>query len=167
MRIFRGDLRDFEGLLHHAPQSLVREIAGIGRSRALSEQDPDARRRRAGFGQALDLAQPDVDREFVAFRDRALRAGCAKITGDGYGALGGTLQAFAHCAVPPTVILSILTVGTPTPTGTLCPSLPHTPMPSSSFRSFPTMLTYFSASGPLPISVAPRTGRVILPSSIR
>ena len=57
---------------------------------------------------------------------------------------------------------SIFTVGMPTPTGTLCPSLPQMPMPSSSFRSWPTMLTYFSASGPLPISDAPRTGRVNL-----
>src|SRR5439155_24573929 len=127
----------------------------------------DAGRRRAGFGQALDLAQPDVDREFVAFRDRALRAGCAKITGDRYGALGGTLQAFAHCAVPPTVILSILTVGIPTPTGTLCPSLPQTPMPSSSSRLLPTMLTCCSDSGPLPMRVALRTGRLSLPSSMR
>ncbi len=46
-----------------------------------------------------------------------------------------------HRAVPPTVILSIFTVGMPTPTGTLWPSLPHTPMPSSSLRSWPTMLT--------------------------
>ena len=62
-------------------------------------------------------------------------------------------------AVPPTVMRSILMVGMPTPTGTAWPSLPQTPMPSSSFRSLPTMETYFSASGPLPMSVAPRTGR--------
>src|ERR1700746_164420 len=60
---------------------------------------------------------------------------------------------------------SIFTVGIPTPTGTLCPSLPQVPMPSSSRRSLPTMLTYFNASGPLPISVALRTGRVSLPSA--
>jgi hypothetical protein len=35
-------------------------------------------------------------------------------------------------AVPPTVMLSTRKVGWPTPTGTLCPSLPHTPTPSSS-----------------------------------
>ena len=59
------------------------------------------------------------------------------------------------------------TVGMPTPTGTDWPSLPQVPMPSSSCRSLPTMLMRFSTSGPLPISVAPFTGRVILPSSIR
>ena len=56
--------------------------------------------------------------------------------------------------VPPTVIRSSLIVGMPTPTGTLWPSLPQVPMPSSSLRSLPTMETYFSASGPLPIRVA-------------
>src|SRR5580658_6360356 len=73
----------------------------------------------------------------------------------------------AHRAVPPTVMRSSLTVGIPTPTGTLCPSLPQVPTPSSSSRSLPTIDTYLSASGPLPISIASRTGAVILPSSIR
>jgi hypothetical protein len=36
--------------------------------------------------------------------------------------------------VPPTVILSSLMVGMPTPTGTDWPSLPQVPMPSSSFE---------------------------------
>src|SRR3989475_1791738 len=70
-------------------------------------------------------------------------------------------------AVPPTVRPSIFRVGWPTPTGTLCPSLPQVPMPESSARSLPIMLTRVSASGPLPISVAPFTGCVTLPSSIR
>ena len=50
-------------------------------------------------------------------------------------------------AVPPTVMRSMRTVGIPTPTGTLWPSLPHMPTPSSSFRSLPTMLTYFMRLG--------------------
>ena len=50
----------------------------------------------------------------------------------------------------------------PTPTGTACPSLPQVPTPSSSFRSLPTMETRVSTSGPLPISVAPLIGAVIL-----
>src|SRR5438067_5207615 len=37
-------------------------------------------------------------------------------------------------AVPPTVMRSILIVGMPTPTGTLWPSFPQTPMPSSRRR---------------------------------
>src|SRR5262249_59007049 len=73
----------------------------------------------------------------------------------------------AHTCVPPTVMASMRIVGRPTPTGTDWPSLPQVPMPSSSFRSLPTMDTYLRASGPLPISVASRTGAVILPSSMR
>src|SRR5260363_300239 len=69
--------------------------------------------------------------------------------------------------VPPTIILSSLNVGWPTPTGTLCPSLPHTPTPASSAISLPIIRIRFNASGPLPLSVAPLTGAVILPFSIR
>ncbi len=61
-------------------------------------------------------------------------------------------------AVPPTVMPSMRSVGWPTPTGTLWPSLPQTPMPESSARSLPIMLTRLSASGPLPMMVAPLTG---------
>jgi hypothetical protein len=52
-------------------------------------------------------------------------------------------------------------------TGTLWPAFWQVPTPSSSFRSWPIRVTLVSTSGPLPISVAPTTGRVILPSSIR
>src|SRR3972149_1947070 len=86
----------------------------------------------------------------------------------GRGLRGGwgfsTLRTYT---VPPTVIPSILIVGIPTPTGTDWPSLPHVPMPVSSSRSFPTIETFFSTSGPLPLSVAPLTGTVTFPSSIR
>src|SRR5437879_4457764 len=61
-------------------------------------------------------------------------------------------------AVPPTVSPSILSVGCPTPTGTLWPSFPQVPTPVSSARSLPIIETRVSASGPLPISVAPFTG---------
>jgi DNA-binding transcriptional LysR family regulator len=57
-------------------------------------------------------------------------------------------------AVPPTVRLSTFSVGWPTPTGTLWPSLPHTPTPLSSFRSLPTMEICCIASIP-EIRVAP------------
>ena len=59
------------------------------------------------------------------------------------------------------------TVGSPTPTGTACPSLPQVPSPGSCEASEPTALTFFSASGPTPISIAPLTGLVISPPSIR
>jgi len=60
--------------------------------------------------------------------------------------------------VPPTVSPSIRTVGWPTPTGTLWPSLPQVPTPLSSAKSLPIMDTRVSTSGPLPIRVAPLTG---------
>src|SRR6266403_1364111 len=69
-------------------------------------------------------------------------------------------------AVPPTVSPSILSVGWPTPTGTLCPSLPQVPTPSSSFRSLPTIETRISTSGPLPIRVAPLRGAPTRPFSM-
>src|SRR5262249_6560962 len=119
------------------------------------------------FLQLLDFAHAHVGGKFRSLGDAALRIA-------GPGSQGATDDVRCHFAqmiraqaVPPTVMRSILRVGMPSPTGTLWPSLPHTPMPSSSFKSCPTMLTYFSASGPLPINVALRTGRVILPSSIR
>jgi hypothetical protein len=61
-------------------------------------------------------------------------------------------------AVPPTVSPSMRSVGWPTPTGTLWPSLPQVPTPVSSFMSLPIMLTRVNASGPLPTMVAPFTG---------
>ena len=68
-------------------------------------------------------------------------------------------------AVPPTVSRSIFSVGWPTPTGTLWPSLPQVPTPVSSAMSLPIMLTRLSDSGPLPISVAPFTGYWMRPFS--
>ena len=51
--------------------------------------------------------------------------------------------------MPPTVMRSILMVGMPTPTGTLWPSLPQMPMPSSSLRSLPTMLHVLQSFRPV------------------
>ena len=73
-------------------------------------------------------------RKFFAFRNRALGVRSAARHRALHRVSGHLLQV-RHCAVPPTVILSIFSVGIPTPTGTLWPSLPHTPTPSSSFRS--------------------------------
>ena len=46
-------------------------------------------------------------------------------------------------------------------------SLPQVPTPRSNARSWPSMDTLAMASGPLPIKVAPFTGAVIRPSSIK
>src|SRR5262245_14902280 len=70
-----------------------------------------------------------------------------------------------HALVPPTVRPSIRNVGWPTPTGTPCPSLPQVPIPSSRRRSLPIIVTLVSASGPLPMRVAPLTAGPTLPSS--
>src|SRR5262249_26324624 len=72
-----------------------------------------------------------------------------------------------HAPVPPTVTWSMRTVGRPTPTGTIWPSLPQVPRPGSCEASLPTALTFLSASGPTPMIIAPFTGRVISLSSIR
>src|SRR5579884_1233792 len=70
-------------------------------------------------------------------------------------------------AVPPTVISLIRIMGIPTPTGTLCPSLPQVPTPGSSDQLLPTRVTLARSLGPLPMRVAFLTGRPILPFSIR
>src|SRR5581483_10320409 len=72
-----------------------------------------------------------------------------------------------HRCVPPTVMPDTSTVGMPTPTGTDWPSLPHVQRPSDSSKSFPTMVTLDSASGPLPMMFTFFTGWVTCPSSIR
>ena len=72
--------------------------------------------------------------------------------------MGGPVAARKYQPVPPTVSPSMRSVGCPTPTGTLCPSLPQVPTPVSSAMSLPIMPTRVSTSGPLPISVAPFTG---------
>jgi uncharacterized repeat protein (TIGR01451 family) len=75
--------------------------------------------------------------------------------------LNGQVTASANITLAPTGVV------TPTPTGTLWPSLPQMPTPSSNFKSLPTIERCFNASGPFPMSDAPRNGRVNLPSSIR
>src|SRR6185437_3334106 len=79
----------------------------------------------------------------------------------------GRPPAEPHAAVPPTVSPSMRKVGCPTPTGTPWPSLPQVPMPRSSARSLPIMVILVSASGPLPMRVAPFTGLPSLPFSMR
>src|SRR5712692_9875570 len=107
----------------------------------LSDQNPQPGAARARLFSALDLAHADISREFAAFCDGALgipRAPLERLLHYIRGEFGEMV--LAH-AVPPTVMRSILIVGMPTPTGTLCPSLPQMPMPSSSCRSLPTILT--------------------------
>src|SRR5262249_42319094 len=76
-------------------------------------------------------------------------------------------SALSYDRVPPTVRSWMPSVGKPTPTGTDCPFFPHVPTPVSSARSFPTMVIRVRTSGPLPMRLAPLTGRVSLPCSMR
>ena len=124
------------------------QAAYAGQFAARADQDPDSRRARARFLQALHFAHADGGRKFIAFHDGALGAGGAGVDG-ALHRLRCHGNQIAHAAVPPTVIRSIFTVGMPTPTGTLWPSFPHTPMPSSRCRSRPTMLTYFKRFRPV------------------
>ena len=122
----------------------IQQDADEGAAEDVDENDCAARRHGAAFSR--------LSRPVHAGRPRRCRYGC---------------QHAAQAWVPPTVRPSINSEGWPTPTGTLCPSLPQTPTPSSRARSLPIMRTFCMVSGPLPIRVAPLTGAVILPSSIR
>ena len=53
------------------------------------------------------------------------------------------------------------------PTGTPWPALPQTPTPGSNAKSSPIMEIFVRAVAPSPIRVAPLTGAVTRPSSIR
>ena len=70
-------------------------------------------------------------------------------------------------SVPPTVMLAILIVGQPTPTGTLCPSFPQVQIPSEVLRRCRASRLLRSTSGPLPIRFTPLSGAVIFPPSTR
>src|SRR5262249_4605524 len=167
MRIVRRDLGEGEGRRHQVADAVRRQVAGVGRSGSAPNENAQPGCARPRFLQLLDLAHAHASRELIAFGDGALRVGGTGVEGLPHDVAGKRVEMVPAHAVPPTVMRSTLMVGIPTPTGTDCPSLPQTPMPSSRCKSFPTMLTYFNASGPLPMSVAPRTGRVILPSSIK
>src|SRR5262245_59581427 len=113
----------------------------------------------AGALDLLDVAEPHAYRQRVTFGDQHIRCRRAAPLCVMQQRLGDLEQRVAaHAWVPPTVIASMRMVGSPTPTGTDWPSLPHVPMPSSRARSLPTIETCVSASGPLPINVAPFTG---------
>ena len=81
------------------------------------------------------------------------------------GALEHGVQDLEHQPVPPTVISAMRSVACPVPTGTPCPSLPQMPVLTSKSPAITSI--FMRMSMPLPTRVAPRSGVVILPSSIR
>ena len=167
MGVFGSQRCQIDGRPDHMPDALRRQIRCVGRAHALADQHAQARASRAGLFQRLHFAHAHVRGKFVALGNGAFGIGGARVERLLDNGLCNFRQVSNVKPSPRRSCDRCARSGFPTPTGTLWPSLPQTPMPSSSFRSFPTMLTYFIASGPLPISVALRTGRVSLPSSIR
>ena len=135
VRIFGGDFGQFDGRLHH-----VRDAFGARdrrcrtspvrlpiRTRIPAPREPASFR--FSTSRMRTLAENSSPSEMVHSASVAPAASaCLTMSG------GEFQQVVAAQAVPPTVIRSILTVGMPTPTGTLCPSLPQMPMPSSSLQ---------------------------------
>src|SRR5581483_7621419 len=150
-------------------EGVAREVGGRHDRARLADEDAESRPALPRARQLLDVAEADADREAVALDDDRVGGAGARRGSPGDEAARDLAEVggVAHACVPPTVRPSMRTVGRPTPTGTDCPSLPQVPMTSSSWRSAPTREMRVSTSGPLPMSVAPRTGRPILPPSIR
>src|SRR6185437_2008765 len=173
-RIHARHLRKLHRAADQPRDSILRQLragrVGCALPALGREEHPQPYGPRARLRQLVHLPHAHVHRELISLKRHRLGVGRTRPPSHLH-CLRGQICEFClcrvHLAVPPTVMRSSFTVGIPTPTGTLCPFFPHVPMPSSSARSFPTMDTYFSDSGPLPISVAPFTGAVTLPSSIR
>src|SRR5579885_1527688 len=170
-------------------------VEAPGEEAAAGGRDPGVKARREGVPGIIDLAAAlalriaaveGIDAEAVeALAARRLEPGDAVLADNRPAARGGVVEGAGggrsepeqqrgdgrrrhpHAAVPPTVSPSMRTVGWPTPTGTPWPSLPQVPTPSSRARSLPIIVILVSASGPLPIRVAPLTAGPIRPSSIR
>ena len=110
----------------------ARQVGGVSRAGLAADQDAQSGRARPGLLEILQLAHAHVGGELIPFGDGALGVGGTRPPARGCTTSCGQFQqVILGQAVPPTVIRSILMVGMPTPTGTLWPSLPQTPMPSS------------------------------------
>src|SRR2546430_1760590 len=163
-RVLGRDLRERGRLVHDAFEGLAREVRCRGAGGSSAGEHSEGQPLVARVGDRFDLAEPHGGAEGALLDQVTVRRRRARRD----GALEDADQEIGvHTAVPPTVSSSMRIVGSPTPTGTDWPSLPQVPTPSSSLRSRPTRATRVSASGPLPISVAPLTGAVTRPSSIR
>src|SRR5262249_51922932 len=156
------------GVARQVGQAVGGQVGGRDDCRRVADEDAQPGAPLAGTLDLLHGAQADADLEAVALsRERVggIRTGGPRVP---HQSLGDAAQGAArHAPVPPTVRPSMRTVGRPTPTGTDWPSLPHVPIPSSSPRSLPTRVMRVNTSGPLPISVASRTGRPTTPPSMR
>ena len=139
-------------------QGLAGEIGGGGGGGGLAHEDPQGEVLLARVLDRVHLPQADLGRERLVLHHEGVGLGGAPVARLLEQVGEEVQQRPRQTWVPPTVMPSMRIVGSPTPTGTDWPSLPQVPTPSSSLRSWPTRLTRVSASGPLPIRVAPLTG---------
>src|SRR5690606_6152014 len=131
---------------------VVVERACIGEALALVRDHPDAHALGLRGGEGLDLALVHLDLGVEAAHDHGLdlltRASHADHAVGDVQQLGHAGPGYA--AVPPTVSFLTRRVGTPSPTGTPCPSLPHVPGGPIA-KSVPSASMLVSTSGPLPM----------------
>ena len=160
-----GDARERYRLVHQPFHRSTREVRGGCRRRRLAGEDAQGQVLLAGVLDRIHPPQPDLGGEGSVLHEERIGGGGAPLPRP----LQDVGQEIEHALDlgPADGHLVDPDGGNPTPTGTDWPSLPQVPIPSSILRSLPTRLTRVSASGPLPMRVAPLTGRVTLPSSIR
>src|SRR6185295_7123820 len=169
VRVGRGLVRQRQRPVHERLQAGRLEVVGVREPQPLVLQHAQAHALGGGLGEVLDLPVAHADAGLAADlhqRLRLLRASPARPLHQLLGQLLRRRPAHRATLVPPTVMPSMRSVGNPTPTGTIWPSFPHIPIPGSGMGSQPTIVTFFSASGPTPISMAFFTGRPSFPSSI-
>ncbi len=130
-RVFGSVTGDGAGLAHGFSQGSGLEVRGVRRPLAFAEIHADAQALIAGMFDGFHFAQAHGDGQAGAAGYGGVRRASAQLLclGEKISDHGFELFYAAHTAVPPTVISSTFMVGWPTPTGTLCPSLPQTPTP--------------------------------------
>src|SRR5690606_14404994 len=137
-----------------------REVLGGGVADAAAGHDPQAQAATGGHRGLAGLAVLRVDAQLAAHVAQDLEVNAAA---------GGLLEQPALGLVeghasPPTTMSETRMCGWPTSVG-MDPDLePH--MPGSFSWSLDTATTFLMVSGPLPSSMAPRTGSAIWPSLI-
>ncbi|CAB4619655.1 unannotated protein [freshwater metagenome] len=115
------------------------EAACVGESLTTVHDDPYAHALRLRRRKRFDLAAIHADLCFGAAHDNGFEL--LTRTGHCHDAIAEGEKILAHAAVPPMVSDETRSVGTPSPTGTPCPSLPQVPggpmaksFPSASMR---------------------------------
>ena len=162
-----SDTGEGDRLVHQAAQRVAREIRRGRGGGGAAHEDAQGEMLIAGVLDRVHLPHAYLRRERLILDHEGIRFGGALAARPLEDVAQEVEKAGAQTWVPPTVMPSMRMVGSPTPTGTDWPSLPQVPTPSSRARSLPTRLTRVRASGPLPMRVAPLTGAVTRPPSMR